>query len=197
MEKTTSYALDMPQADVWYFPHAFNASESTHYFELLYKEIAWKADQVRIFGKWIDQPRLTALYAANSNPYTYSGLTLDPTPFTPLLHEILIRVKELTGTNFSSCLLNLYRDGNDSNGWHADDEKELGTDPVIASVSFGQDRMFHFRHKKDKSLKQKLVLENGSILLMKGSTQHHWQHQLPKSKRHMTPRINLTFRNIL
>lgn len=192
-----AYALDIPQADVWYYRHAFSADESKHFFELLHKEIEWRADQVRIFGKWIDQPRLTALYAENSHPYTYSGLTLRPTPFTPLLDTILTRVKAVTAHDFSSCLLNLYRDGNDSNGWHADDEKELGKNPVIASVSFGQDRIFHFRHKNDRSLKTKVVLENGSILLMKGSTQHHWQHQLPKSKRKMDPRINLTFRNIL
>jgi alkylated DNA repair dioxygenase AlkB len=193
----SAYALDMPQADVWYYRHAFSAEESKQFFELLHKEIQWRADQVRIFGKWIDQPRLTALYAENSHPYTYSGLTLHPTPFTPLLDTILTRVKAVTAHDFSSCLLNLYRDGNDSNGWHADDEKELGKNPVIASVSFGQDRIFHFRHKNDRSLKTKVVLENGSILLMKGSTQHHWQHQLPKSKRKMDPRINLTFRNIL
>lgn len=196
MDRGTPYRLPMPQAEVWYTPEAFAPEECMQYYNLLREEIQWRTDKVRIFGKWIDQPRLTALYAENSNPYTYSGLTLIPLPYTRVLRSILSRVVTLTGHEFSSCLLNLYRDGMDSNGWHADDEKELGNDPVIASVSFGEERIFHFRHKSDRTKKQKIILENGSLLLMKGSTQHYWQHQLPKSKRQMEPRINLTFRNI-
>ena len=191
------YQLNMPDAEVWYYPHFFSTEASKTYYQELLHHIPWKADKVRMFGKWIDQPRLTALHAINSNPYTYSGLTLYPEPFTPALQQIHSKLKEVTKESFTSCLLNLYRDGNDSNGWHADDEKELGKNPSIASISFGQERIFHFRHKKDRSLKKKIVLEDGSLLLMKGSTQHHWQHQLPKSKKPMQPRINLTFRNIL
>ena len=190
------YQLNMPDAEVWVYPQLFNPEQSELFYNTLLKEISWRADKVRIFGKWIDQPRLTALYAMNSRPYTYSGLTLHPHPFTPTLERIMKILQTETRHTFSSCLLNLYRDGKDSNGWHADDEKELGPNPVIASVSFGQARSFHFRHKREKSLRKKIILENGSLLLMKGETQHHWQHQLPKSKKEMKPRINLTFRNI-
>ncbi|THD65661.1 alpha-ketoglutarate-dependent dioxygenase AlkB [Robertkochia marina] len=194
---TPPYQLDMPDAEVWYYPRFFSTEASKAYYLELLQHIPWKADKVRMFGKWIDQPRLTALHAINSNPYTYSGLTLYPEPFTPALQQIHSKLQEELKESFSSCLLNLYRNGNDSNGWHADDEKELGKNPSIASISFGQDRIFHFRHKTDRHLKKRIVLEDGSLLLMKGTTQHHWQHQLPKSKKPMQPRINLTFRNIL
>lgn len=196
MASSSAIPLHLPEADVWYYPGFLTPEACTHYFGRLQKEIQWQADKVRIFGKWIDQPRLTALYAKNDQPYTYSGLTLYPRDFTPSLLKIAALVHKTTGHEFSSCLLNLYRDGQDSNGWHADDEKELGSNPVIASISIGQERIFHFRHKKDRSLKHKILLENGSLLLMKGETQNNWQHQLPKSKREMQPRINLTFRNI-
>lgn len=186
----------MPDADVRYFPAAFNKKESEHFFSILYKETQWRADKIRIFGKWVAQPRLTALYAKNRHPYSYSGLTMHPREFTPDMKTLLQRVQNLTGQEFGSCLLNLYRDGKDSNGWHADDEQELGENPVIASVSFGQERIFHFRHKHHSDLKEKILLENGSLLLMKGATQHNWKHQLPKSQRSLSPRINLTFRNI-
>ena len=121
---------------------------------------------------------------------------MHPLPFSPLLHEIKRKVENISEIKFTTVLLNLYRDGNDSNGWHSDDEKELGQDPVIASVSLGAKRRFQLRHKKDKSLRTTIELEHGSLLLMKGPTQHNWQHQLPKSKRIMEPRINLTFRII-
>ena len=191
------YLLRMPDAEVWYYPGIFDPESCETFFHRLKGEINWKADRVRVFGKWYDQPRLTALYAMNDHPYAYSGLTLYPEQYIPVLWDIHKKIEESSGCQFSSCLLNLYRDGNDSNGWHADDEKELGTNPVIASVSFGQERIFHFRHKSDKSLKEKILLENGSLLLMKGATQHFWQHQLPKSRKAMNPRINLTFRNIM
>lgn len=192
----TPYPLEMPDADVWYYPQVFTNEESTRLLKQLTEEIKWRSDKVRIFGKWIDQPRLTALYANNNNPYSYSGVTMYPEAYIQPLVEIHNKIQEYSGQSFDSCLLNLYRDGNDSNGWHADDEKELGKNPVIASVSLGQERIFHFRNKANRALKKKILLENGSLLLMKGTTQHYWQHQLPKSRKPMTPRINLTFRNI-
>jgi alkylated DNA repair dioxygenase AlkB len=121
---------------------------------------------------------------------------MHPIPFTSLLFELKERIESVADVKFTTVLLNLYRDGNDSNGWHSDDEKELGRDPVIASLSFGAKRKFHLRHRKDRSKKYSLDLEHGSLLLMKGETQHHWHHQLPKSKRIREPRINLTFRII-
>ena len=160
------------------------------------EETPWRSDKITVFGKTYDQPRLTAWYGEKGKTYSYSSIVMDPIPFTNLLSEIKTRIEQLIGEHFNSCLLNLYRDGQDSNGWHSDDEKELGRNPVIASLSFGQSRMFHLRHKVDKTLKHKLELTAGSMLLMQGTTQHFWQHQLPKTKRKIDPRINLTFRII-
>ena len=119
---------------------------------------------------------------------------MTPHPFTPVLNSIKETIEKATKMTFSSCLLNLYRDGQDSNGWHADDEKELGKNPEIASVSFGAERLFHLKHKKIKTLKHKLSLQNGSLLVMKGETQHQWLHQISKTKKPIGKRINLTFR---
>jgi len=148
-----------------------------------------------IFGKTYLQPRLTALYADNKNTYTYSNITMKPHTFTKELLVIKKRVEHLSSEVYTSCLLNLYRDGQDSNGWHSDNEKELGPEPIIASVSLGEERWFHFKHKT-KNLKKKILLQHGSLLLMKGKTQENWLHQLPKSKKINNPRINLTFRVI-
>ncbi|RMA58474.1 alpha-ketoglutarate-dependent dioxygenase AlkB family protein [Ulvibacter antarcticus] len=188
--------LPLVDADVVYCPSFFTSEEATTYFETLTHQTNWQQDDITLFGKTYPQPRLTSLYATNSKPYSYSGITMFPKPYTDILKEIQRKIQTVSEENFTTVLLNLYRDGNDSNGWHSDDEKELGRNPVIASVSLGADRIFHFRNKKDKSVKHKLILENGSLLLMKGATQHTWQHQLPKSKKVIKPRINLTFRSI-
>lgn len=156
----------------------------------------WRQDEIRVYGKLYPQPRLTALYGNNNRSYSYSGIVMKPLPFSDTLLEIRRKISVLTNVEFTSCLLNLYRDGKDSNGWHSDDEKELGKNPVIASVSLGQERYFHLRHKKLKQLKQKILLEHGSLLLMRGQTQHFWQHQIPKTTRQIGERINLTFRVI-
>ncbi|MDX1315296.1 MAG: alpha-ketoglutarate-dependent dioxygenase AlkB, partial [Eudoraea sp.] len=124
------------------------------------------------------------------------SITMHPREFTPLLEGLKADIEEIAGISFSSCLLNLYRDGRDSNGWHADDEKELGINPVIASLSLGEARSFHFKHKTNKDLRHRMTLEHGSLLLMQGTTQHHWLHQIPKTKRPIGERINLTFRVI-
>jgi alkylated DNA repair dioxygenase AlkB len=121
---------------------------------------------------------------------------MKPQPFSPVLNAVKLKIEKATKMTFSSCLLNLYRDGQDSNGWHSDNEKELGKNPVIASVSLGAERLFHLKHKSIKTLKHKLTLQNGSLLLMKGDTQHHWLHQIPKTKKLIDKRINLTFRLI-
>ena len=188
--------LDLPDCDIRYFPELYSSEEAGRIYSELLKETPWRADKITVFGKTYDQPRLTAWYGDKGKSYSYSGIVMHPIPFTRLLRDIKSKVESLSGEQFNSCLLNLYRDGQDSNGWHADDEKELGTEPVIASLSFGQRRMFHLRHKKDKSLKHKIELTAGSLLLMQGKTQDCWQHQLPKTKRKIDPRINLTFRFI-
>ena len=121
---------------------------------------------------------------------------MQPHPWNPLLQKIKSRVESVSETNFTTVLLNLYRDGKDSNGWHADNEKELGTNPIIASVSFGTERIFQLKHNTISNLKQNILLEHGSLLLMKGTTQHFWKHQIPKTSKTIGSRINLTFRVI-
>ena len=195
-EQIKGFKLGLPDSEISYFPSYLNQSLSDNYYEYFLKCVRWQQDDIHIFGKTYAQPRLTALYGINEKSYTYSGIVMRPNPFDKKLMALKKSLDELAGVKFTSCLLNLYRDGSDSNGWHADDEKELGTNPVIASVSFGQERVFHLRHKERKELKKRIILEHGSLLLMSGVTQHRWVHQIPKSKKPMHPRINLTFRVI-
>ena len=186
--------LDMDDASVILYPNFITLKDSEIYFQKLLKETPWQQDDIKVFGKTYAQPRLTALYADNYKPYSYSNITMHPLKFTPVLKTIKENVEEIAKVKFTTCLLNLYRDGNDSNGWHADDERELGKNPIIASVSLGTDRIFKFRKKDDKKETVKIVLKAGSLLIMKDETQHHWQHQIPKTKRQIGARINLTFR---
>lgn len=188
---------DLADADLVYYPEFLNTSEADIYFTTFLKELKWEQHNIKIFGKTIPQPRLTSLYAENNTPYSYSNLTLNPYLFTPELKELQQKLIQLTGFAFTHCLANLYRDGNDSMGWHSDDEKELGKNPLIASLSFGEVRKFQLKHKFQKELKYDLEFEHGSILIMQGATQHFWKHQLPKTKKSTSPRINLTFRRIL
>lgn len=193
-ESETYIDLNLADAELRYYPHYFSRKESLEYFKTLRDETDWKADRIRVYGKWYDQPRLTALYANTTIPYSYSNITMHPHPFTPTLENIKTQLETTLAAEFSTCLLNLYRNGHDSNGWHADDEKELGKNPIIASVSFGAERRFRLKHKTHKNLKHDITLQDGSLLLMKGGTQHHWLHQVPKTKKNVGERINLTFR---
>lgn len=188
--------LDLPNAALEYHPTFFKEDEAHFYFNNLKEEIPWQQDQIKVFGKSYLQPRLTSLFATNGKPYTYSNITMHPHEFNGALLTIKKKLEASVGFTFTTCLLNFYRDGKDSNGWHSDDEKELGENPVIASISFGEARMFHLRHKSLKDQKHKLLLENGSMLLMHGETQHYWQHQIPKTAKKIGERINLTFRII-
>jgi len=188
--------LNLPDANISYIPHFLKPEVANSAFDIFLYELEWRQHYIKIFGKSLPQPRLTALYGINEQSYTYSNLTLRPLRFTPKLLEIHQKLKELTKINFTHCLANLYRDGNDSMGWHADDERALGKNPVIASVSLGATRRFQLKHKFDPNLKYQLELEQGSLLLMKGTTQHFWKHQLPKTKKPVTSRINLTFRTL-
>mgnify|MGYP002700397778 CR=1 FL=1 len=193
---TEEINLNLPDSEIFYYPNFFSLTESKAYFNTLLNNTTWQQDDITIFGKTYTQPRLTALFADNEKPYSYSNITMHPIPFSDCLLEIKHKIEKKTKTEFTTCLANLYRSGQDSNGWHADNEKELGINPIIASVSLGESRLFHLKHRTKKELKQKLLLENGSLLLMKGETQHHWLHQIPKTKREIKPRINLTFRVI-
>lgn len=188
--------LNLKDAEVFYYPNYFTKNESMSLFQILTTETLWQQDDIKVFGKTYKQPRLTSLYGSNKRPYSYSNITMHPHKFSSTLLKIKSKIEDTTNEIFTTCLLNQYRDGQDSNGWHADDEKELGQNPVIASVSFGASRMFHLKHRYDKSHKCKLLLESGSLLLMKGTTQHFWLHQVPKTKKQIGSRINLTFRNI-
>jgi alkylated DNA repair dioxygenase AlkB len=157
----------------------------------LVDETPWRADTVVVYGKRYLQPRLTAWYGEAS--YTYSGLTLQPLPLTPLLEQLRAAVEQATGRRYNSVLLNYYRDGADSMGMHSDDEPELGPQPVIASLSYGATRTFVLRHKRSKRT-VKLDLTDGSLLLMAGALQAHWLHGINKTAKLVGPRLNLTFR---
>ena len=156
----------------------------------------WRQDRITVYGKPYLQPRLSAWFGDLS--YRYSGLTLDPQPWTPTLLELKDRVEALTDHDYNSVLLNYYRDQHDSMGMHCDDERELGRQPVIASLSLGERREFLLKHRTRKDLKTyRLPLPSGSLLLMRGETQQHWRHGIGKCKQDCGPRINLTFRKIL
>jgi alkylated DNA repair dioxygenase AlkB len=188
--------LNLPDSQISYYPNFLSISDADYYFQTLKEHIPWQQDDITVFGKTYPQPRLTALYANNKKPYSYSNITMHPHLFTSELELIKKKVEEVAGVYFTTCLLNLYRTGQDSNGWHADNEKELGKNPIIASVSLGAERFFHLKHTSNPDLKNKLLLEHGSLLLMQGETQHFWKHQIAKTKKQIGERINLTFRII-
>ncbi len=189
--------LSLQDSEIYYVPNFISSTEALSIFYTLKFETPWQQDDIKVFGKVYAQPRLTALYGLENRTYSYSNIIMKPLPFTNTLNKILMAVEAISEEKFNTVLLNLYRNGQDSNGWHSDDEKELGKNPIIASISFGGERWFHLRHKKDKTLKTKIWLENGSLLLMKGETQHFWQHQIPKTKKEIAERINLTFRKLI
>jgi alkylated DNA repair dioxygenase AlkB len=178
-----------------FHPNFFTKSESDLLLGNLRSNIVWKQESMNMYGKKIDFPRLTSWYGDNDKPYSFSGITLQPLPWTSEILTIKSKVEAIAKTAFNSVLLNLYRDGNDSISWHTDAEKELGMNPVIASVNFGATRKFQLRHINTKE-KFEIELTHGSLLVMQGELQHYWQHQVPKTSRVVGDRINLTFRVI-
>jgi alkylated DNA repair dioxygenase AlkB len=188
--------LNLPDAEIIYFPAFFNKEEADKIYLELLEQTPWQQDQITVYGKTHMQPRLTALYGNQGKSYSYSNIKMLPQQWTFLLQKIKFHIEDVSNVNFTSVLLNYYRNGSDSNGWHADDEKELGVNPIIASVSFGANRTFQLRHNSEKNLRKNIVLEHGSLLIMKGATQHFWKHQIPKTAKLIGPRINLTFRVI-
>ena len=191
-----SIDFDFQDAEISIFLNLFSIQESDNLLETLKTEIDWKQEQIKFFGKMHDIPRLTAWYGDVGKSYTYAGISVEPSSWTPLLLQIKEKVESVSNVQFNSVLLNRYRSGNDGVSWHSDDEPELGVNPIIGSVSFGESRPFQLKHKYLEGIKQKITLEHGSYLLMKGETQHKWLHQIPKSKKEMGERINLTFRVI-
>lgn len=188
--------FNLPDAEISYFPNFLSEEVANSLFHELLKNIPWQQDEIIVYGKKHLQPRLTALFGNEGKPYSYSNIVMQPHHWTLALQKIKSLVENSTETNFTTVLLNYYRDGNDGNGWHADNEKELGLNPIIASLSLGAERNFKLKHNTDISQKKNIILENGSLLLMKGTTQHFWKHQIPKTKKTIGSRINLTFRVI-
>ncbi len=179
-----------------YYGKILAYQEANQYLDLLMQNILWKNDEVILFGKHIVTKRKTAWYGDSDYLYTYSNITKQALPWTKELSDLKQMVEEFAGVKFNSCLLNLYHNGNEGMGWHSDDEKSLGKDNTIASLSFGAERKFLLKHKQTKQIIS-LVLEHGSLLIMKDATQRNWLHSLPKSKDLVQPRINLTFRTIV
>lgn len=182
--------------EVIFYQSFFSIDESDKLFEELYTGTEWKQETIKIFGKSTPLPRLTAWYGDEGKAYTYSGIEQHPTPWTHTLSDIKARIEKIAEVKFNSVLLNLYRSGKDGVAWHSDDEPELGQNPIIGSVSFGSTRRFSFKHKQIKERKVEIELPHGSFLLMRGETQHYWRHQIAKTTKEVSPRINLTFRII-
>ncbi|HSZ71861.1 MAG TPA: alpha-ketoglutarate-dependent dioxygenase AlkB [Cytophagaceae bacterium] len=181
---------------VHYWDKLMSHEQTQHYLDRLLATIEWKNDEAKFFGKHIITKREVAWYGDSSYSYTYSNATKEALPWTKELLELKLLTENTTGVMFNSCLLNLYHDGDEGMAWHSDDEKSLGTNTVIASLSFGAERKFSFKHKETQQTLS-LVLENGSLLVMKGATQTNWWHCLPKSRKIKSPRVNLTFRTIV
>lgn len=188
----------MPDAEVRYWRKFYPAAQSAGLMQKLSDETPWRHDAITVWGKTHLQPRLTAWYADPGVAYAYSGLTLTALPWTDCLQEVRADIEAACGQRFNSVLLNLYRDGQDSMGWHSDDEAGLGRHPVIASLSLGATRIFKFRHKHAaQEPPRKIELDDGGLLLMAGPTQHHWLHSIARQAGTCAPRINLTFRQVL
>jgi alkylated DNA repair dioxygenase AlkB len=190
--------IPMQDADVLYLPHLELAQPDALLLQQLIAEVPWRSEHVVVWGKKMVQPRLIAWYGDAGRSYAYSGIQLHPIPWTPILLDIKTRVEQAVDSPFNSVLLNYYRDNRDSMGFHSDDEAELGKRPVIASLSLGEERTFIMKHKLSRAARPvRLRLASGSVLLMRGDTQRHWKHGIPKENRRCGPRVNLTFRHIM
>lgn len=197
-EDMTFDLLPIPDGEVLYTSNFLTPADADAYLQTFIDGIEWEQHQLAIFGRQLPAPRLSAWYGHPEAYYTYSGLRLKPQPWTDSLSMLKAQVEVFAGTTFNSVLLNQYRNGQDSMGWHSDDEPELGIEPTIASLSLGGERAFHLRHKRRKDLETvKFLLEHGSLLIMRGATQTHWKHQLPKTQKALRCRLNLSFRLIV
>jgi len=187
--------LPLIDADLQLWPQVDLGRSYDSLLQAIIEDTAWRQEEITVYGKPYLQPRLSAW--VGDLAYSYSGIRLEPQPWTSTLLHIKLRVEALVEREFNSVLLNYYRDQDDSMGMHSDDERELGLQPVIASLSLGEERRFLLKHKSCKDLKTiKLALPAGSLLLMQGDTQKYWRHGINKEKQPCGPRINLTFRNI-
>ena len=190
--------IKLPDAELSYYPEFFDTKQADGLLAKLKDGIEWTQNTIRFYGKESLVPRMEAWYGDEGKSYAYSGIHMDPKPWTEELIIIKHKIEPLAGVSFNSVLINYYRNGKDRVAWHSDDERELGKNPVIGSVSLGAERKSKLRHKRYKTngLKHEILLRHGSFLLMKGSTQHHWMHEIPRTAKPIGPRINLTFRII-
>jgi alkylated DNA repair dioxygenase AlkB len=189
--------IPIQDAEVYYLRHLPLARAPHIVMGQLIDEVPWRAEKIVVWGRTYLQPRLIAWYGDAGKNYNYSGIELIPLPWNKTLLDIKSRVEAVADTDFNSVLLNYYRDHRDSMGLHSDDEPELGERPILASLSLGEQRTFILKHKRDKTLKPvRLTLASGSLLVMKGDTQHYWKHGIDKETRPCVPRVNLTFRRI-
>lgn len=174
----------------------YQANEAQQMFNTLLQDIVWGEEKIFLYGRWVKVPRLMCWYGDDSANYQYSGVNHQPLEWIDPLLSVKHRIELQYQCTFNSVMANLYRNETDSMGCHADDEKELGRNPFIASLSFGEERLLKFRHYQSKQVLD-VVLGHGDLLMMAGETQHHWRHELPKTKKRKTERINLTFRKII
>jgi alkylated DNA repair dioxygenase AlkB len=188
--------LQTGETEVVYHSEFLPTVMAEHALHDLMLNAAWRQESMRIYGREAAFPRLTAWYGDPGHSYAFSGLVMHPEPWTPLLTDIKTWVEQLSAETYNSVLLNLYRSGSDSISWHSDDERELGPNPTVASVSFGGSRRFMIRERQTKQVVAEVLLEHNSLLVMRGAMMKLYQHQIPKTSAHVAPRVNLTFRTI-
>jgi alkylated DNA repair dioxygenase AlkB len=189
-------SIELPDAALDYRADWVDSDTADAWLQELILATPWTQPEIRLYGRQVAVPRLVAWYGDSQAAYRYSGLQHEPLAWTPLLQEVRQRLERETGHRFNGVLINLYRDGGDAMGWHSDDEVELGRNPVVASLSLGAERRFDLRRKGSGRIQHSLLLGHGSLLVMSGATQHHWQHQIARTSKVSQPRLNLTFRLI-
>ncbi len=189
-------AIELDDAQIYWNAGFLDLAEAGRMFDSLAAQTGWSQPEIRMGSRTVLSPRLAAWHGDSDAIYSYSGLTNYPRPWTPVLAGLRDRLNALSGAQFNSVLLNYYRNGQDSMGWHQDNERELGSQPVIASISLGESRRFLLKHRQDRHNRWQIVLTHGSALVMAGDTQQFWRHALPKSAKANGARINLTFRRI-
>ena len=192
-----SELIELADADLRYFPRWVDADLADEWLSEISAKTPWSQPQIKLYGRSIAVPRLVAWYGDADAHYRYSGFTHEPLAWTPLLVDIRQRVQQQVGQRLNGVLLNYYRDGQDAMGWHSDDERELGQQPLVVSLNLGATRRFDFRRKGTSGIEYSISLEHGSLLVMSGLTQHYWQHQIARTRKVRAPRLNLTFRQII